>query len=100
MEFSNMADIFTQITDITKDIIDSRTTKVLKTESSRYKTFPPESGFNQIVIRPLSQLISLPMETKRYIFSDAYKDQKKSKSRYSGTENTRCRYRICHYQVW
>ena len=78
MEFSNMADIFTQITDITKDIIDSRTTKVLKTESSRYNTFPPESGFNQIVIRPLSQLISLPMETKRYIFSDAYKDQKKN----------------------
>lgn len=73
-----MADIFTHITDITKDIIDSRTTKVLKTESSRYDTFPPESGFNQIVIRPLSQLISLPMETKRYIFSDAYKDQKKN----------------------
>ena len=73
-----MADIFTQITDITKDIIDTRATKVFKTESSRYDTFPPESGFNQIVIRPLSQLISLPMETKRYIFSDAYKDQKKN----------------------
>ena len=73
-----MVDFLAQITDITTDIVDSRTTKVLKTESSRYDTFPPQLGFNQIIIRPLRQLISLPMETKRYIFSDAYKDQKKN----------------------
>ena len=72
-----MTDILSQITKIIKEIVGDNNTNVFTTKSATYDTFPVHSTHNQIVIRPLSQLISLPMQTKRHIFSDAYQDQKK-----------------------